>query len=52
MKKKPLPEISPRAAIKIFDLQAWEVSQASSGQASEKNPDRRYKKPLFAGMGS
>ena len=39
--KKPLPEISPRAAIKIFDLQAWEVSQASSGQASEKNPERR-----------
>ena len=32
----------------MFDLQAWEVSRASSGQASEKNPERRYKKPPFA----
>jgi hypothetical protein len=36
----------------MFDLQAWEVSRASSGQASEKNPERRYKNSPFAGMGS
>jgi hypothetical protein len=49
--KKPLPEISPRAAIKTIDLQAWEVDRQAAVTASEKNLKRRYKKSLFAGMG-
>jgi len=49
--KKPLPEISPRAAIKMFTLQAWDGDRQVAVRHPEKNHERRYKKSLFAGMG-
>jgi len=50
--KKPLPEISPRAAIKMLTLQAWDGDRQAAVRYPEKNLGSRYKKSLFAGMDS